>query len=194
MSALGHKRTSASSFDQVVSNGKYAWRNSEPECLSSRQIDNELEFCWLLNRKISRPRALENLIHITGSTPKEVHFIRAIGDEAAVRREIAEIVNCRHTVLCSEFDNPLAMNNIMTVWQNEKAAVRFASDLANGILNVGFAMHLDWDRLYPQRRRACINRLQIQAVIGRRIGVENGSDSPNTGYNLLENLKPFGAK
>ena len=42
------------------------------------------------------------------------------------------------------------MNNIMTVWQNEKAAVRFAPDLANDILNVGFAMHLDWDRLYPQ--------------------------------------------
>jgi hypothetical protein len=46
MSALCQKRTSASSFDQVVGNGKYAWRNSEPECLSSRQINNELEFRW----------------------------------------------------------------------------------------------------------------------------------------------------
>ena len=103
----------------------------------------------MLNRKISRARALENLIHITGSAPKEVHFIRAIGDEAAISREVAEIVNSWHTVLCSEFDNPVAMNNIMTVRQNEKATVRFASDRANGILDVGFAMHLDWDRLYP---------------------------------------------
>src|SRR5205807_5081330 len=70
----------------------------------------------------------------------------------------------------------------MTVWQNEKAAVRFAPDLANDILNVGFAMHLDWDRLYPQQRRARINRLQIQPVIRRGLGIEHGSDSPNTGY------------
>jgi len=142
-------RTSASSFDQVVGNGKYAGRNRESECLSSRQINNELEFRWLLDRKIRRACTLENLIHIPRSTPEEVHFIRAIGDEAAVRREIAEKVNCRHTVLRGEFDNPLAMNPIMTVWQNEKATVWFAPDLANGILNVGFAMHLDWDRLYP---------------------------------------------
>ena len=48
--------------------------------------------------------------------------------------------------------------------------------------------------LYPQQRRARINRLQIQPVIGRGLGVENGSDSPNTGHNLLEDLKPFGAE
>ena len=42
-------------------------------------------------------------------------------------------------VLRGEFDNPLAMNPIMTVWQSEKATVWFAPDLANGILNVGFA-------------------------------------------------------
>src|SRR6516165_5570456 len=194
MSALCQKRTSTRSFDQVVGNGKYAGRNREPERLSSRQIDNELEFRWLLDRKIRRACTLENLIHITRSTPEEVHFIRAIRDEAAVSREITEIVNCRQTVLRGEFDNPLAMNNIMTVWQNEKAAVRFAPDLANDILNVGFAMHLDWDRLYAQQRRACINRLPIQTVIGRGLGVEHGGDSPDTGYYLLENLKPFGAK
>src|SRR5262249_6394950 len=145
-------------------------------------------------RKIRRPRALENLIHIPRSTPEEVHFIRAIGDEAAISREIAEIVNRRQAVLRGEFDNPLAMNNIMTVGQNEKAAVRFAPDLANDILNVDFAMNLNWNRFYPQQRRACINRLQIQPVIGCGLGVKNGSDSPNTGHNLLENLKPFGAE
>ena len=66
MSALGQKQTleqkatSTRSFDQVVGNGKYAWRNRESERLSSRQIDNELEFRWLLDRKIRRARALEN--------------------------------------------------------------------------------------------------------------------------------------
>src|SRR6516165_58328 len=44
--------------------------------------------------------------------------------------------------------------------------------------------------LYPQQRRARINRLQIQPVIGRGLGVENGSDSPNTGHNLLEKVDP----
>ena len=123
MSALCQKRTSTISFDQVVGNGKYARWNREPERLSSRQINNELEFRRLLDRKIRRTCALENLIHITCSTPEEVHLIRAIGDEAAIRREIAEKVNCRHTVLRGEFGNPLAMNPIMTVWQNEKATV-----------------------------------------------------------------------
>ena len=97
-------------------------------------------------------------------------------------------------ILCGEFDNAFAINNIVTIRQNEEATVRFTADLANDILNVGFAVHLDWDRFYPQQRRACINRLQIQPVIGRGLGVEHGGDSPNTGYNLLENLKPFGAK
>lgn len=44
-------------FDHLIGSGKQCGWNAKPECFGSFQVDDELEFRWLLDRQISRSRA-----------------------------------------------------------------------------------------------------------------------------------------
>ena len=112
-----------------------------PHCLGSFEVYHQLEFCWLLDWKIRRIRASKNSIYITRCAAEDIHFIRTIGDKPTIGCEIPEIVDCWQTILCGKFYNPLAINHVVAVRQNEKSAVRFATDLANGVLDVSFTMN-----------------------------------------------------
>src|SRR5262249_3088778 len=100
------------------------------------------EFCRLLHRKICWFCTLENSVDIFRGTSEEVHFIRPIGNEAAIGREITEIIDRGQTILRDEFDDLLAMDDVVTVRQHEKPIIRFTSDLANSALDVGFVVNL----------------------------------------------------
>ena len=141
MSALCQKRTFHHSLDDFVGTGEQGNWNLYPHRLGSFEVYHQLEFCWLLDRKIRRIRAFKNSIYITRRAAEEIHFIRTIGDKPAVRCKISELVDRWQTIMCGEFDNPLAMDHVVAVRQNEKSAVWFAPDLANDVLDVGFAMN-----------------------------------------------------
>src|SRR5215510_7725377 len=101
MSALGHKQTCAmhqpmsalhliattkadmsDSFDHFVGVCKQGRRHCEAECLRGLKVDYHFELCRLLNWKIGRLGALENLVDVVSSTPRKVSEIRPVGDEA----------------------------------------------------------------------------------------------------------------
>ena len=37
-------------FDHAIGNGEQRWRQRQPECLGGREIDNQFELGWLLDR------------------------------------------------------------------------------------------------------------------------------------------------
>jgi hypothetical protein len=46
---LGAKSTHQALFDQLVGGGEQRLRHGDPESLGALEIDNEVEFNWLLN-------------------------------------------------------------------------------------------------------------------------------------------------
>src|SRR5215471_7495502 len=58
----------SSLFDHLVGAGEQRRWHGEAERLGGREIDHQLEFRGLLNRKIAGLRALENLVHVLGNT------------------------------------------------------------------------------------------------------------------------------
>ena len=57
-------------FDHLVGAGKQRWRNGEAERPRGFEIDNQIEFGWLLDRKIAGFRPVQNLVNITGGAPE----------------------------------------------------------------------------------------------------------------------------
>src|SRR5215217_6326321 len=54
------------SFDHLVGAGEERWRNGHAECFGNVYVDDQLKFCRLLDRKVTRLSAFENSIHQRG--------------------------------------------------------------------------------------------------------------------------------
>jgi hypothetical protein len=67
----------------VVGAGEESRGDLEPESGRCTEIDNEVEFRWLLDRKIARRGALENAVNVHCTTPPEIREIRSIRQQAA---------------------------------------------------------------------------------------------------------------
>jgi hypothetical protein len=68
---MGHKQTSAASFDHLVGSHLHDQRHGKTEPLGGLEVNHELEFGGLYDRQIARLLALEN--------PPRVHTDLAIG-------------------------------------------------------------------------------------------------------------------
>src|SRR5215472_12030721 len=71
------------SFDHLVSAGEQRRRHFQAERLCSRQIDDEIEFGRLLDRKVGWLRPTQNLVDKVASTPEQIWEVWSIGHQAA---------------------------------------------------------------------------------------------------------------
>src|SRR5262249_44395913 len=71
------------SLDHLVGAQKERLPNGQTERLGCGQIDDEIEFGRLLDRKLARLRAAQNLVDIIGGAPKQVRNARSIGHKAS---------------------------------------------------------------------------------------------------------------
>src|SRR5438552_17054874 len=71
------------SLDQLVGASEERWRNGEAERLSGGQVDDEIEFGRLLDGKLGRVGALENLVNVASGSTSQVSEICPVGDESA---------------------------------------------------------------------------------------------------------------
>ena len=59
-------------FDQLIgSRDQHGW-NAEVERLGRLQVDDQRNFCWLLNRKLTRGSATHNPFHVKCRMGKQI--------------------------------------------------------------------------------------------------------------------------
>src|SRR5262249_39414835 len=69
-------------FDHLVGACEEGGGYGEAEHLGGSEVDHHFELGRLLDRKVGRLGALENLVDVVSSTPRQVSEIRPVGDEA----------------------------------------------------------------------------------------------------------------
>src|SRR5215467_2845839 len=70
------------SSDHLVRPVQHGLRNREADLLGRLQVDDQLEFRWLLHGKIAWLGTFQDLIHVSCDTAKLPDVIRRIGHEA----------------------------------------------------------------------------------------------------------------
>src|SRR5262249_9745545 len=84
------------SFDHLVGAGEQRRRHLEAERLGGRQIDNEIEFGWLLDWDIGCLRSAKNLIDKVGGAPEQIGEVWSIGHQTPHFDVFAETVHRRY--------------------------------------------------------------------------------------------------
>src|SRR6516164_8804280 len=95
LAAMSSRSNLASLLDHLVSAGEHRRRHLNAERFGGRQIDDEIEFGWLLNRQVGRLRPAQNLVDEIGGAAIELQKVRSIGHQTACVEILPLRINCR---------------------------------------------------------------------------------------------------
>src|SRR5262249_25548088 len=84
------------SFDHLVGAGEQRGRHLKAECLSSLEVDNKLQRCWLNDWQVSRFDALEDLPGVHAHLTIQIGQAGAIAHQAAGYGIAASFVDRRY--------------------------------------------------------------------------------------------------
>src|SRR5262249_62125696 len=79
--------------------------NREPERLRGLRVDDQLEFGGLLDRKVTRLRAFENLVHVGRRASKEISQILAVAQKAARLGKLSTLIDRGQSIPCRQIDD-----------------------------------------------------------------------------------------
>src|SRR4051794_23073350 len=96
-------------FDEPVGAGKQCWRHPETERPCGLEVDEEIEFRRLLDRQITRPRPLQNSVHVDCGSAKQVRVARTITHKAPFLHKFLEKIHRRQAALVRELYDPLPL-------------------------------------------------------------------------------------
>ena len=93
------------SFDHLVGELLKLQRHVEAKRLGRLEVDNDLEFRWMLHRQISGLRAPEQFIGVYSPLPELVSRIEPVGDQSALFGIKREWIDCGEPIACCQRDN-----------------------------------------------------------------------------------------
>src|SRR5215472_9115413 len=98
--------------------------------------------------------ALENAVDVAGGATELVNHIRAIGDQAAVDDEVAEVVNGGQFVAGRQRNDQITMKQRQWARRHDQAAIRGTREGRDGALDlVGVGAYVNRAHFHADRRR-----------------------------------------
>src|SRR6478735_8945498 len=97
------------SFNQLIGTQQERFRNCKPERLRRLQIDHQLKFDRLLDGKVCGLGALQDSVHVSGTTPEQIEQACPVRHEAACHHILSQLEHPRQPVVREEVDDPLDM-------------------------------------------------------------------------------------
>jgi hypothetical protein len=85
-------------FDLLISAKQYRWRYGKAERRGGLAVHDHLEFCRKLHRKIARPLAAQDAIHIGSGTTVAFYLVDSVGEQAAVSGKGRQVIDRRYVV------------------------------------------------------------------------------------------------
>ena len=70
------------SFEYLIGSQDERRGNRQAYGLGRPVVDHQLERCWLLDRKVTWFRALQDLVHVSGGTPSQIREVWTVRHEA----------------------------------------------------------------------------------------------------------------
>src|SRR5437764_13250714 len=89
-------------FDRLVGAGEQRRRDLEPKRPRRFEVDDQLEFCGLLDGKFCGALPIENAPYIVASASEHCWVIRSIGHQAADLNKLPCAEHCRDRILVGE--------------------------------------------------------------------------------------------
>jgi len=93
------------SFDHFIGAAEQRCWDGQTECLGGLQVDDERNFCQLLNWQVGRSGALENLAGVDATLAIDVNQIGSVAHQAAGGHEVAYSIDGWHRVAGRQGDD-----------------------------------------------------------------------------------------
>src|SRR5262245_17212057 len=138
---------STSSFDHLIGERQEFWRKLDTERLGGLQINDQLEFGWLLDGQLAGMSAFEHLAREYPGLAIDLGNAGAVAQQASFRGELAQRTDRWHARLCRQGRHPLHLCQIEVVAGNDHDAKSARPDRSERLIDFGLIAR--GQKLYP---------------------------------------------
>src|SRR5512143_479410 len=125
-------------------------RNRQAERLGGLQVDKQFESGRLLDRKIARVRASQDLIDVDGGTMVVADEIRRIGHQTAGPHMVLLPIHCRQTTRCRKICDSCPLLDEHYVHEYENCSGPLLGHRRKGAVDLPRAARLQGLKSHPQ--------------------------------------------
>src|SRR6266702_1018379 len=156
------------------------------------QVDDQLEFGWLLHRQVGRLGALANSSGVNADLAIGSREACSIADQAAGRDELAPRIDRRNSMARCERHELLAPAAEERIRADDERASMQLDEGGESDVDLAFGAGLQDRKLHPLRARRFLHVSYYALANRRNVRVDEQGDHPGLGNQLGKQLQQLG--